>query len=157
MLSINYTQIKHLSLVLKKQDLLPNASGEGAGLAWLTSAISSVPHNKLDVSKMSALVIPMEVYPNLAQLEALKKRVHRCLTEKCLQARCCFHSWQSLLLITEGCGLRDQDKECSSLLAPSTKEKGRQKQRRRHRGRARTTRWVRKNEHTNQLAMDEQG
>lgn len=73
MLSINYTQIKHLSLVLKKQDLLPNASGEGAGLAWLTSAISSVPHNKLDVSKMSALVIPMEVYPNLAQLEALKK------------------------------------------------------------------------------------
>lgn len=93
MLSINYIQIKHLSLVLKKQDLLPNASGEGAVLALLTSAISSVLYNKLDVSKMSALVIPMEVYLNLAQLEALKKiRVHRCLTDKCLQARCCFHS-----------------------------------------------------------------
>lgn len=43
-------------------------------LALLTSAISSVPYNKLDVSKMSALVIPMEVCPNLAQLEALKKK-----------------------------------------------------------------------------------
>lgn len=42
-------------------------------LVLLTSAISLVLYNKLDVSKMSALVIPMEVYPNLAQLQALKK------------------------------------------------------------------------------------
>lgn len=43
-------------------------------LALLTSAISSVLYNKLDVSEMSALVIPMEIYPNLAQLEASKKK-----------------------------------------------------------------------------------
>lgn len=79
MLSINYIQIKHLSLVLKKQDLLPNPSGESAVLALLTSAISSVLYNKLDVSEVSALVIPMEIYPNLAQLEASKKKKKKAL------------------------------------------------------------------------------
>lgn len=74
MLSVNYIEIKHLSLVLKKQDLLPSPSGKGAVLALLTFAISSVLYNKLDVSEMSALVIPMEIYPNLVQLEASKKK-----------------------------------------------------------------------------------
>lgn len=90
-------------------------------------------YNKLDVWKMSALAIPMEVYPNLAQLEASKKkkiRVHRCLTEKCLQARGCFLSWKSLFLTRKSHGLRNQNRNCPPLVAPSTKGKGRCKLRR---------------------------
>ena len=43
-------------------------------LALLTSTKSSMLYNKLDVSKMSALAIPMEVCPNLAQLEPSKQK-----------------------------------------------------------------------------------